>query len=312
MTRAARWTEIVLGAFLIVSAALKAVDMSAFAVQVSAYNVIKDPAAVRFAAYAAVTVETLLGAALVAGLRFRGLTHLLTAGMIVVYSTLIAYAWAFHGLEDCGCLGQWITMGPMTSLIKNIVLLAAIGFAWFGTRNLPAAPAVGVMSKAAAIIGVVLVLACGALDMGRPAPGESVLRTQGRTDEARPFAQFVFEADGEQFDLGRGEYLVAMLNATCSHCIASVPGLNELSETDGLPEMVALMMGDEQELEQFQATTMPFFPAKLIDTLKFMEFIGTAPPRLIYVHDGRIVRHWDWEDDVPESAIIAEFANNTE
>jgi hypothetical protein len=220
------------------------------------------------------------------------------------------YAWRFHGLEDCGCLGQWIEMGPVESLIKNAVLVALLGSSWFA-RGAPAvAPGDGrrqlARSIAAGSLGAVLALAAYDLVVtppAAPATGPSAL------DPARPFAQFVFDADGERFDLGEGAYLVALLNATCDHCRASVPALNELFAADGMPEMVALMMGSERELEDFRATTSPLFVTHRVPPLKLMEFIGTAPPRLVYVVDGKPVRHWDWQDETPVAEVLAFVSN---
>jgi len=307
MKRAARWIDILIGAFFLVSAAAKAVDMEAFGVQISAYNVIKDAALVHAAAYIAVSVEALLGAALVAGQRSRGATHLVSAGMIVVYSTLIAYAWQFHGLEDCGCLGQWISMGPIESLIKNAVLLALLGAAWFGGGSSPAPqPSKFARPAAAAGLGVVFALAAFGLLTAAPPPPATAGVPE---DAARPFAQFVFDADGQPFNLGEGTFLVPLLNATCSHCQASVPALNNLFASDGAPDMVALMMGDDDEIADFRAVTEALFALHRIDTLKFMEFIGTSPPRLVLVKDGVAAQHWDWTDDVPVAEITTYLAN---
>jgi hypothetical protein len=306
MAKVARWIEIAVGLFFLISAAAKAVDMDAFGVQISAYNVVKDANVVRGSAYFALLLETALGGALLAGIRAKGLTHLASGVMIVVYSTLIAYAWAFHGLTDCGCLGAWVTMGPAASLAKNIVLLAALGFAWFGGRQASAATANNGMRFAAAFISAtIMILALTGIVMRdggmKPIPGVA-------QDGERPYAQFVFDADGQHFDLGKGEYLVAMLNATCEHCRASVPALNALVETAGLPPMVALMMGNEKEFADFQAQTSPLFGAHLIEPLTFMEFIGSTPPRLSHIRDGVGVRHWDWQDKVPEGEILVHFA----
>lgn len=304
MGKVARWTEIVVGTFFLVSAASKAVDMEAFGVQISAYNVVKDASLVRASAYFAVSVEALLGAALIAGRRYRGLTHLASTGMIVIYSTLIVYAWQFHGLEDCGCLGQWIAMGPIESLIKNAVLVALIGFAWTATLGAGPFTARSVATPAAAA-GLGIVLALAAFDVAtKGAPGTRAGAPRV-VDAARPFAQFVFEAEGERFDLGHGTYLVPLLNATCEHCRASVPALNELFAADGMPEMVALMMGDAREIEEFRSVTSPLFVLHQIEALKFMEFIGTSPPRLVYIKDGQSAKHWDWQDEVPSADITA-------
>ncbi len=307
MSKVARWIEIAVGLFFLISAAAKAVDMDAFGVQISAYNVVKDASVVRGSAYFALLLETALGGALLAGIRVKGLTHLASGVMIVVYSTLIAYAWAFHGLTDCGCLGTWVTMGPAASLAKNIVLLGALGFAWFGGRQASATMANNGMRFAAAFIAATIVILALAGVVMRDGGGMKPIHGVPQ-DGARPYAQFVFEADGQHFDLGKGEHLVAMLNATCGHCRASVPALNALVETPGLPPMVALMMGSEKELADFQTQTSPLFSAHLIESLTFMEFIGSTPPRLSHIRDGVGVRHWDWQDKVPEAEILLHFA----
>ena len=310
MAKAARWIEIAVGLFFLISATAKAVDMDAFGVQISAYNVIKDANVVRGSAYFALVLETALGGALLAGARAKGLTYLASGTMILIYSTLIAYAWAFHGLTDCGCLGTWVTMGPAESLIKNIALLGALGFAWFGGGRTAPQGVVnpGTRFGAVFVAATVMILAAAGIVMrGGDSDKETKLVVDVPADGAKPYAQFVFDADGQHFDLGKGEYLVAMLNATCEHCRASVAELNKLTETPGLPPMVALMMGDEAEFADFQAKTSPLFSAHLIEPLTFMEFIGTTPPRLSYIRDGVGVRHWDWTDDVPEADILAHF-----
>ncbi len=308
MTKVARWIEIAIGLFFLVSAAAKAIDMDAFAVQISAYNVVKDADAVRASAWIALLAEMVLGGALMAGFRARGVPHLASGAMILVYSSLIAYAWGYHGLTDCGCLGAWITMSPAQSLAKNVVLLVALAFAWFGGFR-GAAPValsrkMGIAAAAAAEIAIVG-LAIGGLFTRGAVPNR--FADTAPADGSRPFAQFVFEADGQHFDLGKGEFLVAFLNSTCEHCRASVPALNRLIETPGLPPMIALMMGDADEFADFQAQTSPLFSGHRIESLTFMEFIGTVPPRLSYIRDGVGVQHWDWEDVVPEAEIVARF-----
>ena len=310
MIRFARWVEVLLGVFFLVSAGAKAVDMDGFGALVSAYNVVKDPALVRASSYVALIAEVALGAALLAGWRFKGLTHVLTAAMTIVYSGLIAYAWKFHGLEDCGCIPGLIKLGPVESLIKNVVLLALLALAWYGTRSASATssgPPRTFMKPAplSAISSVLLIVVLAMIDVATRGSGTSALPTVATTDEDRPFAQFVFTADGIDFDLNEGEHLVAMLSATCDHCQASVPGLNALAENALFPEFVALMMGTDEEVEEFLLLTRPEFPLQQIKTLTFMSFLVSAPPRLFYVRDGQNAHVWDWEDAPPSVDDVA-------
>jgi len=307
MKQSARWVEIILGAFFLVSAGAKAVDMDGFGALVSAYNVVKDPALVRTSSYVALIAEVVLGAALLAGWRFKGLTHLLVTGMTVVYSGLIAYAWKFHGLEDCGCIPGLVKLGPPETLSKNVVLLALLAFAWYGTRQDSDESAKRPLRLApmSAMGSVLLIAILAMIDISTRGSDTSALVTVGVTDEERPFSKFVFSSFGKNFDLGQGEHLVAMLSATCEHCQASVPGLNDLVVSGQFPDFVALMIGSDEEVDDFLLLTEPEFSLQPIEMLTVMCFIGTAPPRLHYVREGRSVHHWDWEDAPPSVSDVA-------
>lgn len=312
MVRIGRWVEIALGLFFVASAASKAVDIEAFAVQISLYGVIKAPSLVTAAAYCTLTIETLLGAAFLAGWRLRGLTYAAAAVLTIVFSGLIAFAWRYKGLEDCGCFGDYIKMTPAQSLLKNLVLLIVLAVAWYGTRGISAAVASADATKkgrlrlAAALVGMALVVTCGLAGNRTDDSGTPRLIPIQVEDKDRPFQKFQFEIDGQRFNLGEGAYLVAMLNATCDHCRASVETLNDFFLMPELPELVALMLGSDEELEEFRLVTQPLFPIQPIKPLDFFEFIEKAPPRLIVVRDGRRTHAWEWEDEMPALETVLE------
>ncbi|MCH7958749.1 MAG: hypothetical protein IID08_01370 [Candidatus Hydrogenedentes bacterium] len=307
MGRVGRGIEILLGIFFLVSAATKVVNLEGFAVQISLYGVIKDPTLVLAAAYVTVSLEALLGAAFIAAYRIQGLFYGVATAMTIVFSGLIAYAWAYKGLEDCGCFGDALKMTPAQSLWKNLALLVVLGVGWYGTKSLPRLPVSrsprSSLPIAAAILGLTLVTGLGLWNNpGSEGTGTSTV-PPAEIDKSRPFQRFQFSYGDREYNLGEGRYLVAMLNATCEHCIASVPDLNVLALSPDLPELVALMMADsgdeEAQLRQFRLETQPEFPTQLIGMLDFVEFIESAPPRLIYVKDGIEIHGWDWDEHAP-------------
>ena len=84
-----------------------------------------------------------------------------------------------------------------------------------------------------------------------------------------------------------------------------MPGLNALANDDALPEMVALMMGDNDSLDEFILLTEPEFTTQLLDELVIMQFIKSAPPILYHVRDGMFLNDWEWEDDPPTPAQLS-------
>ncbi len=115
--------------------------------------------------------------------------------------------------------------------------------------------------------------------------------------DAEPaFAEYtVTGLDGAPLSLATGQYLVALLNSTCEHCMATVPAINLLALRPDVPTVVALMQEPEAgTLDTFLSDTSAAFPAlSLGNDMKFLDFIKTAPPRFTLINDGRPIKSWE-------------------
>lgn len=111
-----------------------------------------------------------------------------------------------------------------------------------------------------------------------------------------PFAAITVPAAAGAFELWKGEYLVAVLNATCEDCKGTVSTLNGFVMAEGLPMLVGLVMGDDNALQEFQRQTNPVFPTTPVTPELFFQLIGEAPPRLLHIKDGVQLAFWDGEE----------------
>lgn len=292
---AARAVEIILGVYLIVSALPKIADINRFSVQMSAYQVIPDRAMLPVFACVTVFTEIALGAALALGLRLRGLTYLAYHGMLLFFSALIVYAWARHGLEDCGCF-PLVKMTPQVSLVKNVIMAASGVFAGWAlcVRPLPEGGKSGAFAAAAAKAGLSVLLAAVAAAWSwahvdqAPAPGGA--------ESPGPFAAFQFSTELGDFDLGIGDHLVPILSMSCEECMEKVPELNRLAMEAGIPPMVALCFEEKPgELDRFRNDSMPIFPLHSLGNrpLVYYGLRGDDSFRLTLVRDGRALHFWD-------------------
>ena len=305
-----RSSEIILGLVFLAGACGKALDMDSFAIQIRHYGLDMDIATLRLPAYGTTVIEAFLGAALVAGIRLRGTVAAITAVMLVGFSALIAYGWAFHGLKDCGCFGKFMPMTPGVSILKNVVLFAMSIAAFILARGKHASePDAGSrrgfqpMQIAVAIACLAAVGGSGIYGKATAAPVKvpGIAAASQVEVNAAPFAKFTLEYYGQQIDLGKGLYLVALLSSTCEHCKGEVPALNELLNNPELP-VVALMDGTDQEYADFQAETFPEFPSRLIDRLDFYNILDAAvpPPMFFLIRDGRIEKKWKETTPTPD------------
>jgi hypothetical protein len=300
-----------------VSAFAKALDVKSFALLISYFGIVRNPAMVMGLAVLIIFAEFLLGIALIASKRFRIHSLRIALAMLVIFTGIIIYAWTFKGLEDCGCFGSFIKLSPIASLIKNIVL---IGLTLAGMRqakqDASKSPAEsdfqigkGVFQKAFIAFCPILLIGSFSWNFVKPSANKPTpeLATQTAphpTDQ--PFAQFkIKEKTDSLLDLGKGRYFVAFLSDSCSHCQETVSKLNKLpQEIDSIPPVVGLILGEEETLRQFRQQFSPKFPTAIIPPLTFFEFIGDAPPRFYLIKDGRPIRHWD--EDLPKNNVLAE------
>ncbi|HIJ73674.1 MAG TPA: hypothetical protein HPP83_06175 [Candidatus Hydrogenedentes bacterium] len=297
----ARAAEILLGLVFVAGAVLKAAKVgensgiNLFMRQILSYGVLPQHHLLLAAvALGTLAIETALGMALVLAWRVRGVALLAVPALLVFFTCLIIYGWVFHNLADCGCFGP-IEMSPGVSIAKNGVLLLLWLIAWAG-RDDAARLAATSKRQRRAFAKAIVCLACA---IGLPVYAGSTLRPLA----PGAFARFTVEAGGQPWDLGAGEYFVAIYNSTCEHCMDSVEQLNEWVGQPGFPRIVALCWGNEESIEEFRLLTEPAFPIHAIDEATFWELVGLVPPRFYHIRDGASLQVWDEEWPAVEAVL---------
>lgn len=80
-----------------------------------------------------ITLEIVAGVALLLGWKKKGVLWLLLL-LIVFFTFLTGYAWASGKFKNCGCFGDCLPITPLTSFLKDVVLLLAILFLFFNQK----------------------------------------------------------------------------------------------------------------------------------------------------------------------------------
>ncbi|MBI1320419.1 MAG: hypothetical protein GC168_15950 [Candidatus Hydrogenedens sp.] len=325
LARLARLLEVGLGLFFLFAAFLKFRDANAFVplMHVYVYGTPFDSATLKgIAALVTIFFETALGVGMLVGLHYRFIVLALTIAMLVFFTGVVMLVWP----EDCGCL-PGIKVGPPATIAKNIVMAVAavviMRLLYRGAGRIPAdtlfLPKVAI--TLAAGLGAAL-YSYPQIFQGSTTPPPPLAEvapaasTATGTPEPAPVAapgpysgiEITSDLTGETYNLGKGEYLVASLSMVCDHCMASVPGLNQLLRPD-LPPLVGLGYEPQPgDLDTFLIETQAMFPIYNLGSnfLEFSQFIGQSPPRLAFVIDGHEVTHWDWKDAMPpEDEILS-------
>lgn len=127
-------------------------------------------------------------------------------------------------------------------------------------------------------------------------------------DAEAVYANYVVTGlDGAELNLGAGQYLVALLNATCDHCKATVPAINLLAIRPDIPTVVGLVQEPEAgSLDAFMQETGGQFPTlSMGNDFEFLNLLKTAPPRFTLIKDGRPVVSWEGFPPTAEDLLAA-------
>lgn len=302
-----RTADVLLGLAFILGAFLKALSLRDFEIAISFYGLVEKSSLFPVIAFTALALETLVGILLVAGWRLKGLTHLGTLALLAGFSLIVGYGWICEGLEDCGCLGASLPMTPQETIGKNVILalMTLVGLVCSGGADVKRRKAFGITVAVLSLGAVAGATAYGIAEAraARILPPAPAVGSEADYSE-RPYAKYRWEDNGEAFDLGEGQYMVVLLSATCYHCREWVEPLNDLMLELYEPQLVALVMDEGDEFDEFVSVTGPLFPLHLIDTFEFMDLYRKAPPELALVDMGRRLKRW--EGDVPPVESIQE------
>lgn len=264
--------RVFLGLLFMASAALKALDFTAFAEQVSYYGIVQDETHLQVVAGFVIAIEVALGLALLIGWRPRAVLPV-TALLLLAFTGLILYAWFYNDLQECGCFGSFFAMSPAVSIGKNIVLLCLLPLAW--PRVQPAATATvlyhvppGASTRlkpfiAGCAAGVLLALALEIAGFAIYAVFfrdhmmsnlEKKMLVPSPPGTPMPYDWQVRDAAGEPVDMARFKdqpLFLVFFSASCPKCEAQLPALQRFyTALDGeAVAFVAIVTRDSERLD---------------------------------------------------------------
>lgn len=279
--------RLVVGVVFILSAVSKLKSLGIFEIILIDQGLTADRTAAAYFARALISLELFMGVAFFQPFLLKRLVAPLTFISLTAFSIYLVYLMIFAGnTENCGCFGDVIEMSPLESLLKNLVLMGLAAFLFLRLDS----------EKNRWAIPTGLFIGCFVFIF-------AAFPIRSADDNA--FIKYThFEPIG-RVDLTSGEHLVAVLDLDCPHCREMAEELGALDRnTNSLPRIYFLFYGDDDgsnSVQYFFYLTSTEYPYHIISEDEFFDLIGSAPPRLYYLHDGKIKATWD-EDIVANMA----------
>lgn len=267
--------QIFLAVTFLFSAYTKAIAPGFFEVLLEQQGLVPNRLYGAWATRAMIALEVWLGLGLLFSVFTRALLRI-SFGLLVAFSAHLCYLIIIGETGNCGCFGEMISMSPLASLGKNVVLLGVNGlllrYKYKGNK------------KSGWIWALLPALFATAV---------FVWPISTEPDEV--VAKFPAFKETSEIDFTTGEYLVAILNLSCEHCQEAAQELAELQRNGvDLPKVVALFFEEgDTTVKQFNAKTNADFPYQMIDVNTFFDLIGSAPPRVYWIKNGEVNQFWD-------------------
>ena len=274
------------GLVFLVAALLKCADMELFVRQIKAYGIVSQRPLLIVLAWGIVVIECVLAVALIVAYRLN-IVFSITTLLLFLFLGVTVWAWASGATQSCGCFGAWLERTPGQAALEDVVLLIFTGLAWAGFRRLKPSQArwkTGAVWSAC-IIGLALPVLFGF-------PFSGIKKSHSQATEI-PLGHFTIEGLND-IALNEGAYLFVVMDTGCDHCQETIPELNILAETPGLPPVVALCVNGESDRLEFADEFQPAFPLGQIEEDVFWRLLGDGDmPRTILTHRGTVKQIWD-------------------
>ena len=277
MTHLRTLLQFFLAATFLFSAYTKAIAPGFFEILMEQQGLVPNRLLGAWATRAIIALEVWLGLGLLLPYYSRLLLRI-SFWILAAFSLHLGYLVFLGDTSNCGCFGEMISMTPLASLGKNAILLVVNGFLLryrykFGKKSWVTWALLPALFAAAVVVWPV-----------QTEPDEVVSKLPA------------FENTTE-IDFASGNYLVAVLNLSCEHCQEAAQELAELQRAGvELPQVVALFFEEgDTTVAQFNSITNSDYPYQMIDVNTFFDLIGSAPPRVYWVKNGKMMQFWDTE-----------------
>lgn len=274
-----------LAAVFLLAVATKIFDPLAFAETIIAYDV--TPAS--WAAWQApffLMVETALAAALLANFRPR-LTLPATALLLAFFIVVIGIAVSKGFTGGCGCFGGGATRTPQDTMIEDGLFILIAGVAYLGMRARDGFRWRGRQpwQMAAVPLGLMLGLLVPLAGPHLPMPAWATPSHVG----GHLSHVVIQEYDGKIED---GEHVFALLRPGDEGSLAAIEPLNALVGEEGVPPVVGVFEGTNEEMITFLFEHGPAFDGIGHSSRTQLRPYYRRLPVVLGVRDGEIVGAW--------------------
>lgn len=275
---------ILLGGLFIFAAIAKWADVYSFSTHVSdQFNITKGVSSI--ITRLLISLELTIGIALFIPFGRKRFSLPAAILLLILFLPYLIYLILTNDLDNCSCFGDWLPMGPVSSLIKTIALITIVCICYYYSEH----------QKRFSLIPLIIVLPILILVfMIKPISQHTPIVPKIDINDYQQLHPRILEYkrfSGREIDLSKELKLICFFNASCDHCVELAKKLNHFSS---IP-VYYILLGDEEQAEVFFIDAeheRPYFAEE--DDERFFD-ISNTPPYIILSKDNFYITDWNYD-----------------
>lgn len=298
---AALAVRLLLGAFFVVSAIAKWVDIDHFEIHVFSYNLLSLNASF-LVARLVIVAELLVGIGLMSDIWHR-FVNACTLLMLVGFTLFLGYAALVGRTDNCQCMGSLLEMNPVQSMLKNALLLLLL---WIAMH----APEWRWHPKWWLWLPVALAVPTTLFIVS--APDNWLFGPEDEVFNADALREAIAD-DGQlgPLDLDEGKHVVAFVTAGCQFCRMADQKLSSIWQRHELDSasLVYLVYTKDSTIAPRSLNDTSFQrPAFTVDKETFMLITYGQRPMVMLMEEGEVKGSCHYRN-ISEGEIVEFFGN---
>lgn len=235
-----------------------------------------------------IAFEITIGLCIVFDVWLKNIVYKVTLTSLGIFMAYLIFIMITKGNDaDCGCFGSYLSLTPLESLIKNVVLVLMLLFVrrrqhQYGLVNWLIIPFLAIAFTSTFLLNRV-----------------GLQNVQGiEINESIDYSEFppLYNKSKEQVDFSKGNKIVVFLSVSCPHCESVSHKLHYLQTKQEITNLyVALASKHEENIQPFLDKTKIDFPVIWFSDDVFFKYSGGRLPAFVYLEDGILKKKWTGE-----------------
>jgi hypothetical protein len=242
-----------------------------------------------FVARIMIAIEFFIGFLLLFNLYLNKFTLRLTIGVLIAFTIYLSGLLLIEGNSgNCKCLGNFIIMTPLESVIKNIILiiLSLIIYKFYK----------GITWKYSKIFFYIIIITSVALpfiinpvdiNISKKNSNDAIVNYKLNLDVLYNNPKVVEPC----MDLRKGKYIIAFMSLTCPHCRIGAYKLHIIKKRNPDIPIFFILNGDNNNLKSFfDETKASDIPYTILLGSDFVKMSGLNLPAIYWVNNGIVLK----------------------